>query len=204
MKPLFISSEDWVMFPSFFFWTAVFRDWPILRSFSWIFLATPANLLLFFIVAKFWRENILSNRKNDIFSFVYHFESTTKLWLFEINNHSQCAQSTENEETSRNINISTFVSLVHTFSVAGNLFVFPAQPRYREGKSSSIFLSARKMPFLTEKIHLSIHFFPQRVQFSIFWRENLGLIRRQWTSQCLFSRRHKKNENNRKQKFFDS
>ena len=90
-------------------------------------------------------------------------------------------------------NNSTFVSLIHTFSLAGNLIVHkPIQCTNRE-KYFNQNIYKGKMPTLAGNKHLSVHFFFHRPRFLHLSREkSAGLISHKWTSKWLYPRRHNK------------
>ena len=90
-------------------------------------------------------------------------------------------------------NISTLVSPIYNFSLAGNINVYtPIQGRNKEKYNKHI-IYERKMPLMVGNKHLSVHFFFHRqLLFHLSTEKCAGIIRQVWTSKWLFPRRHNK------------
>ena len=88
--------------------------------------------------------------------------------------------------------ISTFVSPIYTFFLAGNINVYmPIQGTNREKYFNHNIYKGR-MPTLTGNKHLCVHFFFQRPRlFHLSTGKGTGLNRKKWTSEWFFRRRHK-------------
>ena len=60
---------------------------------------------------------------------------------------------------------STFVSLIYTSPLAGNTIVYTAIQGINREKYFNHFIYKGKVPILTRKKHLSVHFFFHRLRF---------------------------------------
>ena len=120
-----ISSETCVIYSSLILGTDVFHDWPFLGCSSCVSLVTAGCQLSFLSQrCHSWRQNATQLWRLKYFVFVNQVEIITKMLLFKINNWSQSVQSTDNQSDIMVSTLSTFVSPIYTFSLAGNIIVY--------------------------------------------------------------------------------
>ena len=139
----------------------VFGDWLYLVI-SGVSLETAANLLAFLNVAMILREKLCQLwRLNWFFKFV----TTISISSIMSENRFQQKQTVDDVnfstiKRSRNLSFynSTFVSPIHTFSLAWNIIVYTPFQGTNKKKYFNNIIYKWKLPTLAGNKHLSVHF----------------------------------------------
>ena len=181
-------------------WSWTFEPFPdqvyFVTDCSLYFLVFLLKLLLFFsnssMLLWLWGKSSISCENSNDFLNYNRFEGKGCQRKQTVNDFRKWVQY----QKARNLHINNhpiFVSLIYTFSLAGNIFDFTPIQRTNREKYFNHIINKEKMPTPAGKKHLSFHFFfdiPRN--FHLWTEKRAGLIRQKWISKWLFPHRHKK------------
>ena len=126
-----ISSDFLVIYSSFTLVMVEFCDWLFLGVPSWLSLANAANSLLFLKVAIFWSENCGTVVKTGL-SWLIYTSSYEQNWGKLDNDYKTWLM--KNGTVKYILGISTFISPIFPFSLAGNIIANTPIQGTKQGK----------------------------------------------------------------------